>query len=270
VILLNGKLLNAAAAAVSPLGEGFQFGVGVFTTMRVRSGRPQFFKAHAERLARDAQALGLLPASEPSVLAERCAACIAVNRMDDGGLKIVWFADTDGSTGEIISQRPHSYGPELAERGFRLTTLTCASRESRTFSRHKTLNYLEHLHAKRAAVSAGFDDALWVDERGIVLEGATTNIFAVIDGRIFTPDEKAGLLPGIARRVVLELAADDFEPARPTTITREMLANAAEVFVTNSLIGVVPVRSWDERNYSLAENSVTRAVAAAFAAVANR
>jgi branched-subunit amino acid aminotransferase/4-amino-4-deoxychorismate lyase len=270
VILLNGKLLNAEAATVSPLGEGFQFGVGVFTTMRVQDGRPQFFQAHAERLVRDARALGLEVASEPSVLAERCAACIAVNRIDAGGLKIVWFADAGGRTGEIISQRPYSYGPELAERGFRLTTRICASRENHELSRHKTLNYLDHLHAKRAAAAAGFDDALWVDERGIVLEGATTNVFAVIDGRIFTPDEKAGLLPGVGRRVVLELTVEGLERARPMTLTRELLAGAAEVFVTNSLIGVVPVRSWDERNYSLVKNPVTRAMAAAFAAAASQ
>jgi branched-subunit amino acid aminotransferase/4-amino-4-deoxychorismate lyase len=270
MILLNGKLLNAAAAAISPFGEGFQFGVGVFTTVRVQAGRAEFLKEHIERLVRDARALGLLAASEPSVLSERCAACIAVNRLDSGGIKIVWFADTDGSTGEVISQRPHSYGPELAKRGFRLMTRPCVSRASRELSRYKTLNYLDHLHAKRAAVAAGFDDALWVDERGVVLESATANLFAVIDGRIFTPDEKAGLLPGVARRVVLELATDGFERTQVTTLTRERLADATEVFVTNSLIGVMPVRSWDKRNYSVTDNPVTRAVATAFARVASR
>lgn len=266
MIVLNGKSASGAAVSVSPLGEGFQFGAGVFTTMRVRDGRAEFLSEHAERLARDSRALGLEAASDEGLLRERCGACIAGNRMVDGAIKIVWFADADGGTGEMISPRACRYGADVFARGFRLMTMPCAVRAGRELSRHKTLNYLEHLRAKRAAVAAGFDEALWVDERGVVLEGATTNVFAVIGGRVITPDEKAGLLPGVARRVVIGLGGVD--AVAVATLTRDMLAEAEEVFVTNALMGVMPVRAVDEREYELVENRVTRRSAAFFAQTA--
>src|SRR5262245_46670601 len=112
MILLNGQLLLETDADVSPLGDGFQLGTGVFTTMRVRAGRVEFLSAHTERLATDARALGLAPGSEASVLRERCAACVAANDIVDGGLKVVWFAERGGGTGELIMSRAHNYGPE--------------------------------------------------------------------------------------------------------------------------------------------------------------
>ena len=266
MIVFNGKLVSGEAVAVSPLGEGFQFGAGVFTTVRVREGRAEFLSEHAERLVRDARALVLAEGSEAGVLCERCAACIAANGIVEGAIKIVWFADAEGGTGEMISQRAHTYGADIFARGFRLMMMSCAVRAGRELSQHKTLNYLEHLRAKRAAVAAGFDEALWVDERGVVLEGATTNVFAVIDGRLVTPDEQAGLLPGVARRVVMRLGS--VERVKTVMLTREMLMEAEEVFVTNALVGVMPVRAVDEREYSLVGNRVTREIAAGFARAA--
>jgi branched-subunit amino acid aminotransferase/4-amino-4-deoxychorismate lyase len=268
MILLNGELLSDEAASISPLGDGFMYGAGVFTTMRVTAGRVEFWREHAERLSGDVRAIGLQPASEDAVLRERCAACIAGNRIENGGLKVVWFADAEGRTSELISPRAQPYGAEATARGFRLMTMLCGSREGRELSRHKTLNYLEHARAKRAAVAAGFDDALWIDERGVVLEGATTNVFAVLDGEVLTPDEKAGLLPGVARRVLLGLAETDAPAVRTATLTEEMLESAQEVFVTNVLMGVMPVRAWGQREYDLAKAPVTQAMAQLFARTA--
>jgi branched-subunit amino acid aminotransferase/4-amino-4-deoxychorismate lyase len=268
MILLNGELLSEQAASVSPLGDGFMYGAGVFTTMRVTAGRVEFWREHAGRLAGDVRAMGLQPASEYMVLRERCAACIAANRIENGALKVVWFADAEGRTSELISPRAQPYGAEVTARGFRLLTMRCGSREGRELSRHKTLNYLEHARAKRAAVAAGFDDALWIDERGVVLEGATTNVFAVLDGEVLTPDEKAGLLPGVARRVLLGLAETDAPAVRTATLTEEMLESAQEVFVTNALMGVMSVRAWGQREYDLAKIPVTQAMARLFARAA--
>ena len=269
MILLNGNLLSEQATSVSPLGAGFMSGAGVFTTMRVTSGRVEFLREHAERLTGDAHAIGLSPASEFTVLRERCAACVAANGIENGALKIVWFADADGSASELIIQRAQPYGVEERTRGFRLMTMRCGSRETRELSRHKTLNYLEHARAKREAVAAGFDEALWIDERGVVLEGATTNIFAVIDGELVTPDEKAGLLPGVARGVLLGVPRGTADVRRVATLTEEMLGAAQEIFVTNALMGVMPVRVWERREYDLSKTSVTQEMARLFARAAS-
>lgn len=259
MILLNGQLLPEADATASLLGDGFQLGAGVFTTLRVREGRVEFFREHTERLVTDARALGLAPGLEPASLGGRCATCIAANGIVDGGLKIVWFAERGGRTGELIMPRPHNYGPEAVARGVALMTMRCGARSGRELSRHKTLNYLEHAQAKRAAVTAGFDEALWIDDHGVVLEGATTNAFAVFRDEIVTPDVSAGLLPGVARRTLLALRVS--RPVKIAMLSEKRLAEAEEIFVTNSLMGVMPVRAVDGRSYDLARNHVTREIA---------
>jgi branched-subunit amino acid aminotransferase/4-amino-4-deoxychorismate lyase len=262
MISLNGRILNDELAAVSPLAPGFTFGAGVFTTVRVRAGRADFLKLHNDRLVHDAKALALPPVTATGELRERCEAYISAAKIADGAVKIIWFADEHEQTTEVIFERSFNYGAETKARGLRLMTTRCASRVARELSRHKTLNYLEHLRAKRAAVSAGFDEALWVDESGVVLEGATTNVFAVINGEIITPSLSFGLLPGVARRVLLNLSS--LQQIREARLTSQMLAAAQEVFVTNALMGVMPVCGVDGRRYPVDENDVTRRLMVTF------
>jgi branched-subunit amino acid aminotransferase/4-amino-4-deoxychorismate lyase len=195
-------------------------------------------------------------------LRARCEACLAANALNDGGLKIVWFADDAGRTGEIIFPRPPAHRAGMVSTGMRLTVLPCATRASAEQARHKTLNYLEHLRGKRAAATAGFDDGLWVTETGVVLEGTTCSLFAVVNGKIVTPAVRDGLLPGVARRVVMSLGGAF--PVSEETLTRERMMSAQEVFVTNSLLGVVPVSAIDALTYPMAQAGVTHAVRAAF------
>ena len=262
MILLNGELVAESAAVISPLSEGFMTGRGVFTTLRVRAGRAEFFVEHTARLMRDAQAIGLGEARLAGTLRERCERCLAANAAALNGVKIVWFADGGKGTGELIMPRPHVYGAATAERGVSLMTVSGGAQSQRALSRHKTLNYLAHARAKRGAVDAGFDEALWVAESGEVLEGATTNVFAVIAGEVLTPPVAAGILPGIAREVVLRLRAGVV--VREAVLTRERLVAAEEIFVTNALMGVVPVNRWDERRYDVAAGGLTRELAVAF------
>lgn len=262
MIVLNGQLMTEQSAAISPLGDGFMTGQGVFTTMRVQAGGFAFFNAHEERLRRDAQAIGLSEVRLTGTLRARCELCLAANGTALNGLKIVRFADGTNGTAELIVPRPHGYGAATTARGLSVMTVNCSGRAGRELSRHKTLNYLEHARAKRSAVAAGFDEALWVTDGGVVLEGATTNLFAVIGGEVITPPVSAGILPGVARGVLLQLRGA--VKVREAMLTREQLAEAAEIFVTNSLMGVVPVNRWDQRHYSIAGGQVTRELAAAF------
>ncbi len=262
MILLNGKLMDERAAAISPLTPGFQFGVGAFTTMRVRAGRVEFLAWHGERLTQDAAWLGLEPVSAVEALRARCDACLAANALSDGGLKILWFADDGGRTGEIIFPRPPTHRAEMVSTGMRLTVLPCGTRASGDLARHKTLNYLEHLRGKRLAGAAGFDDGLWVNEAGVVLEGTTCSLFAVVNGKIVTPALRDGLLPGVARRVVLSLGGAF--PVSEETLTLERVLAAEEVFATNSLLGVVPVSAIDAKTYPMEATRVAHAVRAAF------
>jgi branched-subunit amino acid aminotransferase/4-amino-4-deoxychorismate lyase len=257
-VMLNGRLLAAGEAKISPLGDGFMFGRGLFETIRVLDGRPVFFADHFERLQRSAGELGLSLRTSSSELRARCAQCLAANRLGDGSLKIVVFHDTDGP-GELIVTREKTYAADQYKRGFALKSFSGGQREGKLFEL-KTLNYLGNLQAKKAALAAGCDEALFVDSANLVLEGATSNVFVVTGGEVLTPPLDGRILPGIARQRVRQI----LKHGREGTVSIQRLTEADEVFVTNALLGVMPVASVDQKRYDLTRNPVTKAVMDAF------
>ncbi len=258
-IVLNGDLVEATAARISPLGDGFSYGLGVFETVRVLRGRPVFFVDHFARLQRSARELGLAFATTAGELGGRCVRCLAANQLEDGGLKIAVFQDAAG-IGELISARAAAYLPVHYEKGFALKTFS-TSRHDDGLSRLKTLNYLENLRARRAAQAAGGDEALFVGADRRVLEGAASNVFVVKGGKIFTPPADGRILPGIARGQVLGIL--EVGRAHESAIEASALFEAEEIFVTSALLGVMPVAAVDEKRYDLTRNPVTRALMAA-------
>lgn len=251
-VMLNGRLLAAADARLSPFGDGFMFGCGVFETIKVVRGEPVFFAEHCARLAHGMQALGLGPAPSTELRA-RCVAVIAANPTGGDVLKVVVFADAQG-TGELILTRASRYTPADYERGFCVRTAPAGSRPH-PLAGLKSLNGLAHRQARLAARAAGCDEALWIDPAGAVLEGAASNLFVVRAGHIATPPLASGILPGIVRSLLLA------QPALHGTeapISAPDLMTADEVFLTNSLLGVMPVARIDGHDFDLRNNSVTR------------
>ena len=253
-VILNGLLLDAGEARISPLGDGFMFGLGLFETIKVLNGRPVFFPDHFERLRRSAGELGLPFTAVAAELRARCEQCLSANGLGEGSLKIVMFQDVDGS-GELIVARAKTYLLEHCERGFVLKTFPGGQREGKRFGL-KTTNYLGNLQAKQAAVAAGCDEALFIDSAGLVLEGSTSNVFVVKSGEVMTPTLDGRILPGIARHRVLQLSKN----GRECTVSSQLLSGADEVFVTNALLGVMPVAAVDQQRYDLNHNPVTKAL----------
>lgn len=259
-VILNGQRLPAAEARVSPLSDGFLFGLGLFETIKVLEGRVLFLTRHFDRLRRGAAELGLPLPTALDALRARCDECVAANELRDGALKLVLFQDTRGVS-ELILTRPATYSPAHYARGFQLTAMS-ASRRTDRISGLKSLNYLTCILAKRAAQSAGYDEALFVDADGRVLEGSTTNVFVVKHGVALTPPLDHGVLPGIARSHVLRLLGG--QNAREEIIPASLVTTADEVFVTNSLLGVMPVAGLDAHPYDLSANPVTKAAMVAY------
>lgn len=258
-VLLNNVLIPASAAHIPATSEGFLYGHGVFETIKVTSGHPAFLAQHHARLTASARALDLPYAVSLDTLRERLARVITANALLDGSAKIVLFSQGPATTGELISVKANAYPPETYTRGFRLRTVFTGERTG-ALTAHKTLNYLANIRAKRAAVAAGFDEALFLTPAGIVIEGATTNVFIVRDGIAHTPSLASGPLPGIARAQVLALLGPT--RARESLLTHDDLRHASEVFVTNALLGVMPVTQIDDR--PLAIGPVTRTLTDAY------
>ena len=256
-VMLDGRFVARDEARISPLGEGFMAGHGLFETIKVRRGRPVFLEEHVARLERGAKELELSVSGE---LRARCQLAIDANGLEAGVLKLVVFQN-DSWTGELILARTFVYPEAQGGSGWSLKLFS----DERVGGRNaelKTLNYLKNSRARAAAKAAGFDEALFVSQTGVVLEGATTNVFLVKDGVVYTPALNAGILPGIARAVVLRELGE--KGAREIAVTEVMLDRAEEIFVTNSLVGVMPVAKLEGRGYELRSDGVTQRIRAAF------
>ncbi len=240
-VLLNNTLLPAAEARISALSDGFLFGHGVFETLLARDGAPLLFEAHHARLSASCAALDLEAPPPPAELATRITRLLAALKLPHAAVKIVRFRDL-ARTAELITARPPPYSKIHYLRGFHLKTFTQGTRDGR-LTGHKTLNYLENVFARRAARDAGADDALFVTPDGNVLEGSATTVFAVKNNLATTPPLSAGILPGVARAHALALLGPDFAREAPLSLADVFAAD--EVFVTNALMGAMPVATLD-------------------------
>lgn len=244
-VLLDGQLLPAAQAKVSALSDGFQFGQGAFETIRTRDGRPLLFAAHHARLAASCAALGLDAPPPAEELATRVTRLLASVRLPAAGVKIIRYREL-ARTAELITARTLPYSAPDYLRGFRLMTFRQGERDGR-LTGHKTLNYLENILARQAAKAAGADEALFVTPAGQVLEGSVSSLFIVKDGHAYTPPLSAGILPGVARARVLALVGA--ERAHEKTLTLDELRAADECFITNALMGIMPVCAIDDHKF---------------------
>lgn len=252
-VIFNGELLPAARAKISPLSDGFQFGHGVFETLRARHGQARQLPAHHARLTASCAALGLDAPPSVEELDQRITRLLAALELPQAAIKIIRFRDLSG-TGELITARPLPYSAHDYLRGFRLKTTIQGERTGRLTS-HKTLNYLDNLLARRAAQSGPNDEALLVTPDGHVLEGAVSTIFAVKDGIATTPPLSDGVLPGITRARVLALLGP--ERTREARLTLDDLRAADEIFLTNALMGVMPVCTLDDHKLPIHAPMIT-------------
>ncbi|MGH7996922.1 MAG: aminotransferase class IV [Opitutaceae bacterium] len=256
--MLDGRLLPGSKARVSILSEGLQHGLGAFETMRVRDGRAIFFEDHAARLRRAAAALGL-DARACEGGRERCERLLAVGGERSCALKWVLYGDEEGGTAEALFTRPLPYQEEHYAKGFVLRTMPAVGEGSGL----KTLARWPQVLARRQAAAAGADEALFVGPDGDVREGAVTNVFAVERGVLLTPPLDGRILPGIARARVVSLGS-----AHEAVLPLPRLLAADEVFVTNALLGVMPVSRVDDLLFPLNDNPVTREMRRLFEAEA--
>ena len=216
------------------LDEGYQFGLGVFETICLEHTHPLLLSWHLERMNRSLKILGI----DQEVRAEEVLAYLEEQKKDGKipalhGLKIM-----ASNQNKLFALRANPYTPEVIQKGFILDYSKVYRNETSPLVSHKTMNYGDCIWEKRHAKALGIDELIFKNSRGEICEGTTTNIFFVRDGRILTPDRSCGLLPGILRRFVMESF-----PVEEAILREDDIWNMNECFVTNSLMGVMPVTS---------------------------
>ena len=256
-IHVNGHLVRADAPAVTALDRGFLYGDGLFETVRAYGGRPFLLDEHLARLAGSAAELRVAERLDTEPVARGVAELLDANGLAEADAYIRITLTRGIHTGAltlepaaeptvaIIARPLHLPPPERYERGVALVTASARRNADSTLPRHKTLNYLESLLAKTEAKQAGADDALLLNTRGEIAEAASSNLFIVRDGALATPPIEAAILPGITRRQVLRIARELGIAAAERPIPPDELLAADEVFLTNAIVEVLPVRALD-------------------------
>ena len=261
----EGNLVHGAEAMVSPADRGLLYGDGLYETMRCYRGKPFRLDDHLARLRHGAEVLALDvdTAAFRTLIAEAvraaghesCRVRLTVTR---GEVKGDWRdASAVGEPTVLIEVNALSSETEL--RSVSLATVSICRDESSPLCNIKSLNFLPSILARMEAKAAGADDALMLNTLGQVAEVSSSNIFALFGSELVTPPVSAGVLPGIARMTVLELAPSlGLRPVERTLMADE-LAGADEVFITNSIREIVGVAELDKRRYAIVELAAHRA-----------
>jgi len=249
IVYLNGSLIPRSQAKVSALDYGFLYGFGLFETMRAYGGQVFRLESHLSRLVRSAQLLGL-PVGTPE-LKNAVRDTIKANRLSDARIRITISAGEGGMSPDpatcqkptvlVLAERYQPYPQEVYQRGFRAVISSIRRNSQSPLSRLKSANYLESLLARQQARETGVDEAVCLNDKGLLAEASMSNIFLVSDDILRTPGEESGILPGITRGVILELALKLGIKALKEDIRPSELFQAQEAFLTNSLIEVMPL-----------------------------
>ena len=261
VVAVDGAILTPEQATVSVYDRGFLYGDAVFEVLRTYRGRPFALDEHLARLRRSAERIFIVLPVDDATLAREVEAALAAACGDASRESYVRVVVTRGSG-------PLSLDPDTAThplrvilvepvvppardayvRGVALASVsTRRAVDDTAASGAKVTNYLANLLALRDARARGAEEALIVDARGHVVEGASSNIFVVTAGRVTTPPESAGILAGIIRAHVVRAARDLGVPVDERDLLPDDVYGADEVFITSSIRELLPVVCVDDR-----------------------
>lgn len=250
-VYLNGKFVSESDAKISISDGGWLHGAGLFETMFVDYGRVFRLESHMERLLHSARYI-LRPLERTHLpdenvfreLLERNVMRSARIRMTvTAGSMLARQNDGDEYDHTVcITAKPlASYADSLYAKG--VSVVVCEYRQSPSdpIAGHKTTAYLPRLLGMREAQQAHCMESLWFTTQNQLAEGSITNVFIVKEGVLKTPPLDTPVLPGIARAVVLELAAEEKIETQQCPISIDDLLDADEVILTNAIMQVMPV-----------------------------
>jgi branched-chain amino acid aminotransferase len=250
-VYLNGELVAAEQAALSALDRGLLHGYGLFETMRSYGGRVFRLAEHYRRLEAGAELLAIPVPLTLAALEEAVDATLARNGLPGAYVRLTVTAGPAGDGGNasviLFAREVTEYPLELRERGMAAVVSAVRRNETSPLARVKSLNCLDNLLAREEARRSGAGEALLLNTRGFVAEGAASNVFLARNGTLLTPGVEAGALPGITRQAVLELAGEEGIEVVETSLALPGLVGAGEAFLTNSVMEVMPLVSVDGR-----------------------
>lgn len=258
LIYLNGEFVPEEEAKISVFDHGFLYGDGVFEGIRAYNGKVFRLSQHIDRLYDSAKAINLeIPMSKEEMIEVVCETCRR-NNLQDAYIRLV-ISRGKGDLGldpkncseptiVNIASSISLYPDEMYEKGMAVVTVpTRRNIPEGVNPRIKSLNYLNNIMAKIEAAIAGVSEAVMLNQEGFVAECTGDNIFIVKNGVLITPAPHLGLLDGVTRNAVIELAQKAGISVLETTFPRYDLFTADECFLSGTAAELIPVTKVDNR-----------------------
>ncbi len=279
-VSVNGTITDAARAVIPVFDHGFLYGEGVYETLRTYGRRPGLFERHMARLRRSAALMALpVPLDDAGLHAEVAATMAAHDEPDELYIRMLLTRGVGELTYDpaacptpslvIIVKGFPEPADVLFDRGVDVALVSVRRNHPDALNpRIKSNNLLNNALAMQEAIRRGADEALMLNHDGAVTECSQSNFFLVRpDGTLVTPPLDAGLLPGITRAFVLELAEGLGLAAAETSFGPAEIAVAQEAFITSTTREIMPVRQVDGRPIASGiPGPVTRRLLAAYRA----
>jgi branched-chain amino acid aminotransferase len=257
-VYIGGKLFDKADAKISVFDHGLLYGDGIFEGIRIYGGKVFKLREHVDRLFESARAIKLeIPLTREQMI-RAIEDTVAANNKKDGYCRpiVTRGAGTLGldprKTSDpqviIIVDDISLYPPELYENGLEIATVaTIRNHPAALNPRIKSLNYLNNILAKIEGIQQGCLESLMLNHKGEIAECSGDNIFVVKHGVLRTPPIDAGILEGITRDTVIDLAKEAKVPVQEIALTRHDVFVADECFLTGTAAEIIPVVKCDGR-----------------------
>ena len=270
-ILIDGQTVAQPGAALSVLDRGLHYGDGLFETIACEHGRPRLIERHLQRLASGCERLGLVPGDRAALAREVRELAAGTSR---AVVKLLLTRGVSLARGYAPNGRERtlrialrfgwpSRDSQRAEQGVRVRRASLQLGENPALAGIKHCNRLEQVLARREWTDPGIDEALMFSSSGALVSGTMSNVFLVRGSKVLTPCIDRCGVAGVMRGLVLEVAAAAGISAEERRLGAADLAAAEELFLTNALTGIRPVRELD--GMSLAVGPVTRRLQAQLA-----
>jgi branched-chain amino acid aminotransferase len=257
MIYLNGSLVPRSEARIAVFDHGFLYGYGLFETMRAYDGEIFLLERHLDRLRKSAESVGIKLTGID--LARACRDTVQANKLRSARVRLTvshgdsdafpWQDTGDRPTVVITAREYHPYSPQVYRRGFKVGISSFRRSRYSTISGVKSTNYLINVLARREAVSQGLNEAILLNEDGYITEGSTSNVFFVKASGLVTPPLDSGILPGITRALVMEMAGRLEISVREENIAPADLRHFSEAFLTSSMMEIMPLVAVKERDW---------------------
>ncbi|NMP21699.1 branched-chain-amino-acid transaminase [Sulfobacillus harzensis] len=258
LLYFNGALVPEEEVRISPFDHGFLYGDGIFEGIRAYQGRVFRLEDHLGRLYQSAKSLWLTIPETRQQMAEAVLATVRANHLKDAYIRLV-VSRGPGDLGLdprqcpkptviIIADQIQLFPESLYESGLPVATASSRRPSGDVLNPQvKSLNYLNSVLAKVEAAQRGVPEMVLLNQLGHVVEGTGDNIFIVRNEMLVTPPRSAGILPGITRSVVMELARGEGIPVVEENFTVHELYNADECFLTGTAAEIIAAVSCDGR-----------------------